>query len=408
MYKCRLLFLLLVCVHVAHYGSAQGFTPKQIPNVQLSDSTQYVSDPTNLLSVTDKVAINDSIASIRHRWGVQVAVVIVPEVQDDDPERFAYELFQLWGIGQKEENNGLLLLYVYKEPGRAIRFEVGYGLEGILTDALTSQISRRRMVPLLRDGKQGEGILEGIKAVREALDGSYSGTQTSEIEEEILLIFNILKWTFYFSVIMSILAILRMIYIYPKMTYLKQYVITKDGVSPSMGCLFALFPLAVLFMIPFYRWRKRISLAHLKDCPQCKTQGSVTIGWAYADSHHLTPAQQTETRIHSKEYFSAQCSVCDYQEIAGSDNESSPYYVCPKCSTKAWIEGTPRRLSSGDTLTEWACVHCHYQKVIRSTPSRGSYGGGSFGGGSFGGGSFGGGGSWGGGASGGGGSTVRF
>lgn len=404
MHKCRLLFLLLIFVHVGLYGSAQGFTPKQIPNVQLGDSTQYVSDPTNLLSAGDKAVINDSIASIRHRWGVQMAVVIVPAVQDNDPERFAHELFQLWGIGEKNEDNGLLLLYIYEQPGRAIRFEVGYGLEGVLTDALTSQISRRRMVPLLLDGKQGEGILEGVRAVREALDGSYTGTQDSEIPEDLALLFKLLKWSFYASLILSILGILRMLYVYPRMTYLSQYVTTKDGVNMGLGCLFALFPLLLMFTIPFYRWRKRISSAHLKDCPRCKTRGSVTVSVERAESSQLTPIQQTETRIHSREYLSARCSACDYKEVAGSDNASSPYYVCPKCSAKAWLEGRPHRLSSGTRVIEWTCAYCHYKKVIHSTPSRGSFGGGSFGGGR----SFGGGGSWGGGASGGGGSTVRF
>lgn len=365
----------MVSVHVALYGSAQEFTPKQIPNVQLVDSTQYVSDPTNFLSAEDKAVINDSIASIRHRLGIQIAVVIVPEVQDNDPEGFAYELFQLWGIGKKSEDNGLLLLYIYEQPVRAIRFEVGYGLEGILTDALTSQISRKRMVPLLLDGKQGEGILEGIKAVRETLDGSYTGTQDSGIPEDFAFLVQLLKWSFYASMILSVIGIFRMLYIYPRMTYLTQYVNTKDGVNTGLGCLFALLPMLLMFTIPFYRWRKRISSAHLKDCPRCKTKDSVTVSIAHADSSELTPLQQTETRLHSKEYFSAHCSSCDYKEVVGSDNTSSPYSMCPNCSAKAWRESRSNRLSSGVRISEWTCAFCHYKKVSYSTPSRRSYGG---------------------------------
>lgn len=404
MYRCRLLILLLVFVHTIQYGSAQVFTPKQVPNVQLADSTQYISDPTDLLSAGDKAIINDSIASIRHRWGVQMAVVILPEIEDDDPEGFAHELFQLWGIGQKDEDNGLLLLYIYKQPGRAIRFEVGYGLEGILTDALTSQISRRRMIPLLLEGKQGEGILEGVKGVREALDGSYIGSKSPEIPAELSFLFTLLKWSIYLSLGLSVLAILRMIYVFPKMTYLTQYVATKDGVDPKLGCLYILFPLVFIFCVPFYRARKKIAQKHLNDCPQCKNKGTVSVNVAHSESPDLTPLQQTETKIGSKIYLSAHCSTCDYHEVKGTEKRTSPYHICPKCSGKTLLQGPPHRISSRTDMIEWKCMHCLYKKVGYSNRSGGSWGGGSFGGGS----SWGGGGSWGGGSSGGGGSTVRF
>ena len=93
---------------------------------------------------------------------------------------FANELFNTWGIGDKETNRGLLIQLVTREDLREITFETGYGLEGELPDGLCMLIQKRRMIPPMKEGRYGEGLLAGLEEVRKAL----SNESTLEAEEE--------------------------------------------------------------------------------------------------------------------------------------------------------------------------------------------------------------------------------
>lgn len=397
---------LLISLHAVGISLAQEYTPEQVPNVQLQDARLFVSDPTGHIGDEDKQRINHTIATLRDSLSVEMAVVILPQIKDNDPERFAHDLFQLWGIGKKADNNGLLLLYVYQQPGRAIRFEVGYGLEGILTDALTSQISRKYIIPHILEGRVGQGILEGTQVVRHLLDDSYTAPEENfDSSGEWSPLLQLLKWWFYLSIGFSAIIILSLVYLTPKKTPLSEYISTKDGIDPKLGCVYLLFPLVLLFIIPWYKKRKDNSYTHLHDCPECHTLGSVSIHQASATSPELSPLQQTEVRIGSKDYMTAHCSACNYREVASSTRRDTLYYVCPSCSGRTWAEGTTQRISPYTKITEWRCAYCNHRSTVYDTKSRTPWvGGGGFG---SGGGSFGGG-SWGGGSSGGGGSTIRF
>ncbi len=167
------------CAHLELSKAATGhpFTVRSVPNAHLNDAAQYVSDPANLLPPRDKAEINRLAASLNARFGIETAVVVVKDVGDNDAREFATDLFNYWGLGKKDKDNGLLILLVTDPPQRSVIFETGYGLEGILPDAITFRLQQRYMVPDFKDGKWGEGLVSGMRAVAEYLTADPQGRE---------------------------------------------------------------------------------------------------------------------------------------------------------------------------------------------------------------------------------------
>lgn len=102
----------------------------------------------------------------------QIAVLIIPSLNGDLLEDYSLRVATTWELGQKSKDNGVLFLIVL--DGRQLRIEVGRGLQGVLTDALCSQIIRNEMVPELRNGNYDVAVVNGIHAVIKAIGNEYT------------------------------------------------------------------------------------------------------------------------------------------------------------------------------------------------------------------------------------------
>jgi len=123
----------------------------------------YVNDYANLLQTGDEAQIVSIARELEQKTTAQLAVVTVESTQPKPIEMAAVELFEKWGIGQKGKDNGVLLLVALKD--RKVRIENGYGLEGVLTDALSQQIISRLIVPEFKAGRFSQGIRQGAVAI---------------------------------------------------------------------------------------------------------------------------------------------------------------------------------------------------------------------------------------------------
>lgn len=122
----------------------------------------YLTDRARLLDAAAARQIEASLAAIDSALHVQFAVVTVPNVAPGTIEEFAVRLFERWGIGDAKKDEGLLLVVAVED--RAVRFEVGYGLEGVLPDGRVGGIIRADMLPRFRAGDYAGGIAAGIGA----------------------------------------------------------------------------------------------------------------------------------------------------------------------------------------------------------------------------------------------------
>lgn len=124
------------------------YTVDTVPNPRLENTSFHVSDPASLLTHDTVSYLNEKLTQLEKDTGIQSAVVVLPSVGDSDVFEFSQELFRKWGIGQRDKNDGLLLTYV--EDQHIIRFHTGYGLEGVLPDAVCKRIQQQKMIPFLK------------------------------------------------------------------------------------------------------------------------------------------------------------------------------------------------------------------------------------------------------------------
>ena len=131
--------------------------------------TDRVVDDAGVLSAPIRAKLIAMLAEEERTTGNQLAIVTVKSLQGYSIEDYGYQLGRHWGIGQKDKNNGALLLVAPSE--HKVRIEVGYGLEGVLTDAQSRIIIERTILPAFRRGDYDSGVLAGTAAILDLLGG---------------------------------------------------------------------------------------------------------------------------------------------------------------------------------------------------------------------------------------------
>lgn len=122
-----------------------------------------VNDFAGVIPEERKHQISALTGELHRKTGIPVVVVTMSEIQGADYNEYANRLYESWGIGKKGEDKGVLLFVTVKE--RKMRIEVGYGTEGVIPDGLAGEIRDRYMIPHLKKGHYGDGLLYGTAAV---------------------------------------------------------------------------------------------------------------------------------------------------------------------------------------------------------------------------------------------------
>ncbi|WP_370239324.1 TPM domain-containing protein [Neptunomonas phycophila] len=145
--------------------------------------TGQVVDQVGLLEASTAKKLATQLKAHEAATTNQLVVVILKDLQGLTIEDYGYQLGRAWGIGQKGENNGVLLIVV---PSlRKVRIEVGYGLEGVLTDALSANIIQTVILPSFREENFNQGITGGVDAIIQALGGQYRFNSTQNQSDEL-------------------------------------------------------------------------------------------------------------------------------------------------------------------------------------------------------------------------------
>ncbi len=119
-----------------------------------------IVDQANIIAADTRSAIEPKLADLEAKSGIQLVVATVSSLEGQEIEPYANELFRTWKLGDKTKNNGALLLVAPNE--RRVRIEVGYGLEGTLTDALSKVIITNAITPRFKAGDFSGGISRGV------------------------------------------------------------------------------------------------------------------------------------------------------------------------------------------------------------------------------------------------------
>jgi uncharacterized protein len=143
--------------------------------IEFPQLTGRVVDQANVMSSESRADLESKLKDLEDKSGIQLVVATVKSLQGSDIETYANELFRTWKLGQAQKNNGVLLLVAPAE--HKVRIEVGYGLEGTLTDALSSVIISSAMVPRFKANDYSGGIERGVDGIVSVLGGDTADWQ---------------------------------------------------------------------------------------------------------------------------------------------------------------------------------------------------------------------------------------
>ena len=152
---------------------AKVYKPADIKPVHLEDRNRYVCNPDGILSRSAVNRIDAAFRTIEDSTGIQTLVAVITDIDPDDCFEFAHQLGEKVGVGRSSSDNGLVILLSTGE--RCIQFATGYGIEGVLPDALCKRVQERYMNRYFADDKWDEGMVAGAEALKEILlKGEYA------------------------------------------------------------------------------------------------------------------------------------------------------------------------------------------------------------------------------------------
>src|SRR5512134_2369789 len=143
--------------------------------------TGRVVDNAEILSTATRDRLTSTLKAHEDRTTNQIAVLTVRSLQGDGIEDFAVRVFEAWKLGQKGKDNGVLLIVAPND--RRMRIEVGYGLEGTLTDAIAARIIRDRMTPRFKSSDFDGGVTDGVTAIVATLEGQAPADSAADVSE---------------------------------------------------------------------------------------------------------------------------------------------------------------------------------------------------------------------------------
>lgn len=401
------LIIFLLLVPLVALAAGRQYTPSQVPDVHKINREWFVSDPDSMLSSSARDRANYRLRALMDSTGVEVAVVVVPGLDGRDIFDFTQEIASSWGVGKRDKNNGLVLLF--DMGGRQVRMHTGKGMEGVLPDAACNRIIDEVIIPCLRVGDLDAAVVDvcdkiydvctdPVAAAEIRSEAPNDAVDTSELMHLFLRLACCVGAGFYIWLVCKLLWMRR-----------------KDGFEKTRilrpliptACIFGVLSLGialpgVLLMV----WLSRHYRNKPRRCDVCGTRMDKLP--EDEDNKYLTPAQDLEENLKSVDYDVWLCPKCGTTDIFPFDQQS-PYQHCPRCHTKAYsqiydrVETHPSSIRAGRGVRVYACKNCNYRHeapyiipkvivgVIPGGGGRGG-GGGGFSGGSWGGGSFGGGG----------------
>lgn len=153
--------------------SVQPVTALEVPPLK-----GRINDYAHMLTPATTQALEQKLAGFEQETSNQVVLLTIPSLEGDVIESFAIKVAEAWKIGQKDKNNGVLLILAQKE--RKIRIEVGTGLQGVLPDITAGQIIRNVIAPHLRAGNFDQGISAGLAAIIDATKGEFKASAADQ------------------------------------------------------------------------------------------------------------------------------------------------------------------------------------------------------------------------------------
>ncbi len=304
----------------------------------------YVNDLASLLTADHTASLRSLFSELKTDNGVEIVVVTLDSIHDyatgdASIESFATNLFNTWGVGAAQKNDGVLILVAWKD--REVRIEVGAGY-GDSLNADMQTIIDEQMIPAFRNENYSQGIYDGARAVSRRLVARIdpaAATQATPVRV-------------------------------PTMPSQRRETVEESAAPASSGT--ASTPLIIVGLVggaaasafgagQYARYRKR-------RCPNCQTT-MIRLD-EVSDDVYLDSGQKVEEVLASVDYDVWKCPACNYHTLQGYKRWSSSFAQCPQCNYRTLKSDSrtiaePTYASSGTKLISQDCRHCKHHNEDR-------------------------------------------
>ena len=352
---------------------AATYSPGDVPNVHVDDRTQFVANPDGILSKQAVARLNLLMQRMRRELSIEPMVVAVDDIDNpSDYQDFATELFELWGLGKADVDNGLLLLIVKDRQEVAIR--PGYGLEGALPDITIGRILREEFAPAARAENLDQAAIASMEAMERILSDPNVAEEYRSSQQDVdeaadddpaedafghyVLIMSVV------ALVMLLILLIRIWTLRGRSDYDKYRALAPwKSVYLILTAAGIFIPLvaSVPLILCLNRWRNRP-----RKCPKCAT--AMTKVDEVHDNDYLTPAQDLEERIGSVDYDVWLCPECGETDILAYVLPSSTYTECENCHARTMrptgyrVVKRPTSVNHGVALKDYECLNCHHRR----------------------------------------------
>ncbi|MDR0789884.1 MAG: TPM domain-containing protein [Bacteroidales bacterium] len=410
--SCLALVLLL---SLPFGGRSQEINIKKIPDPKKICGTCYVSNPDGVLSEIAVSNINAKLQKLESETSAQVAVVVIKGDKTTDARELSMDLFNLWKVGSKGKDNGLILVLAIESRHCFIR--TGYGLEGAIPDAKATQIMNQIMFPSFRKGDWDKGISDGVEAISKLAFKEYKENGFNSIAVNSRSDFDIVPYLIIYAalslvmLLLSVFKISKTLRLFSNNQKEEKLRLLNSKAAKHIALNFIFLPSLLVLLIWIYGY---LYTRIRKSVVVCNCGNRMKRLSEKEEDTYLSNKQQLEEALHSKDYDVWICYDCGTTAIYSYNKAITSYSVCPFCGAKTYFQASNSIVSPATALSNgigrkvFQCKHCgKTQTSDYKIPKSGS---GAFvaGSGLGGGHSSGFGGGWGGGFSGGGGGGGHF
>ena len=337
MKKLSIIALLLSLICTPLFSMAADYTIETVPSPKIQGQDFYVSNPDTVLNLNVDTFLNHKLKELQLNTDVEMAVVAIDSYDERyyaDARDFALQLFNYWGIGDKDKNTGLLLFLA--RGTRRIEIITGSGIEGIMTDLACGEILDDAL-PYLKANNFDGGIVRITNSIYDKLmepDNRMellSGKRPADVEEA-----QALGGYFIFGFILLIIfAYLAYKKLNGKPGQSKKEIQDQSkNTQTCLGCLMFIFPIPLVFFYLYYRYARK----HVKvNPPICKACGhTMAAAPKEAELAKLTKPQLVERELESCDYSLWTCPTCGAEEfLQHKGPKYSKFEGCSVCGARA-------------------------------------------------------------------------
>lgn len=363
----------MTLIYIVVCFSASAIPPKDLENPNLGNPSNYVCDPSHLLSNSTVSYVNERIGEVRRQTTAEIAVAVVQNLDGLPIEDYAYQLFTQWGLGKKDKNNGVLLLIAIDD--RRCFIQVGSGAEGVLPDISCANIIRRYIVPTMKEGNLNQSVSSAVNEIAKVLtdpvaaeeikstQGENIGSKFKELDSTVIWEFLLMVagFVFLFTLVMFIIDLSNT----RKRDNYRRAMTWKSHLATYWwGSVFSLGTALPIALLAYYLYKRSRNVREI-----CDTCGALMDKLSEDDDNaFLSASQDFEEKLGTVDYDVWLCPDCGTVARFPFVEKQLKYKECPNCHTiamnlvmdKVVEPPTTRKQGHGEKL--YQCQFCKHKR----------------------------------------------